>query len=136
MISALRTLPAFVCAALVGCGGGSTPPTQRSLPPAPSPATPISGREHIGWTQADQSIAGYVFLLYVDSARHELPQASCSSSSSSPGTLDCDSPLPTLTNGTHTREQLMPHSHTHLISSLKELPALVMGDRASTHRPA
>jgi phosphonatase-like hydrolase len=31
-----------------------------------------------------------------------------------------------VTNGTHTREQLALHSHTHLISSLKELPALVL----------
>jgi phosphonatase-like hydrolase len=32
-----------------------------------------------------------------------------------------------VTNGTHTRDQLAPHPHTHLIGSLKELPALVLG---------
>lgn len=32
-----------------------------------------------------------------------------------------------VTNGTHTREQLAPHPHTHLIGSLEELPALVLG---------
>lgn len=31
-----------------------------------------------------------------------------------------------VTNGTHTREQLLPHPHTHLIASLAELPALVL----------
>lgn len=31
-----------------------------------------------------------------------------------------------VTNGTHTREQLAAHPHTHLIASLAELPALVM----------
>src|SRR5204863_826165 len=32
-----------------------------------------------------------------------------------------------VTNGTHTREELLAHFHTHLISSLRELPALVLG---------
>lgn len=32
-----------------------------------------------------------------------------------------------VTNGTHTREQLAPHTHAHLIASLQELPALVLG---------
>ena len=30
-----------------------------------------------------------------------------------------------VTNGTHTREQLEAHPHTHLIASLNDLPALV-----------
>ena len=33
-----------------------------------------------------------------------------------------------VTNGTHTREQLAVHPHTHLIGSLRELPALVNGE--------
>jgi phosphonatase-like hydrolase len=32
-----------------------------------------------------------------------------------------------VTNGTHTREQLAGHAHTHLLASLHELPALVLG---------
>ncbi|HZR18148.1 MAG TPA: HAD hydrolase-like protein [Verrucomicrobiae bacterium] len=32
-----------------------------------------------------------------------------------------------VTNGSHTREQLMAHPHTHLIASLQELPGLVLG---------
>jgi len=35
-----------------------------------------------------------------------------------------------VTNGAHTREQLALHSHTHLISSLKELPGLVLRTRS------
>jgi phosphonatase-like hydrolase len=35
-----------------------------------------------------------------------------------------------VTNGTHTREELLPHAHTHLIAGLNELPALVLGRRA------
>ena len=31
-----------------------------------------------------------------------------------------------VTNGSHTREQLAAHPHTHLIGSLRELPALVL----------
>jgi phosphonatase-like hydrolase len=32
-----------------------------------------------------------------------------------------------VTNGSHTREELQPHPHTHLIESLRELPVLVLG---------
>lgn len=35
-------------------------------------------------------------------------------------------------NGSHTREQLAAHPHTHLIGTLQELPALVLG----SHSPA
>lgn len=31
-----------------------------------------------------------------------------------------------VTNGSHTREQLAPHPHTHLIDNLRELPSLVL----------
>jgi phosphonatase-like hydrolase len=34
-----------------------------------------------------------------------------------------------VTNGTHTREQLLPHFHTHLINGLDELPNLLLGRR-------
>jgi phosphoglycolate phosphatase-like HAD superfamily hydrolase len=34
-----------------------------------------------------------------------------------------------VTNGTHRREQLAAYPHTHLIGSLKELPALVLAGR-------
>lgn len=39
-----------------------------------------------------------------------------------------------VTNGTHTREQLAEHRHTHLIASLRELPALVLGSRLAASR--
>jgi phosphonatase-like hydrolase len=32
-----------------------------------------------------------------------------------------------VTNGSHTREQLAPHPHTHLIDNLLELPSLLLG---------
>lgn len=32
-----------------------------------------------------------------------------------------------VTNGTHTREQLAPYPHTHLLDSLRGLPAVVLG---------
>jgi phosphonatase-like hydrolase len=35
-----------------------------------------------------------------------------------------------VTNGSHTREQLAVHPHTRLIASLKELPALILGQPA------
>ena len=36
-----------------------------------------------------------------------------------------------VTNGTHTREQMAAHPHTHLIASLAELPALVLATHAA-----
>jgi phosphonatase-like hydrolase len=33
-----------------------------------------------------------------------------------------------VTNGSHTRAQLEPHPHTHLIDNLRELPALLLGE--------
>jgi phosphoglycolate phosphatase-like HAD superfamily hydrolase len=35
-----------------------------------------------------------------------------------------------VTNGSHTRKQLAPHPHTHLIDNLRELPGLLLGDRS------
>lgn len=34
-----------------------------------------------------------------------------------------------VTNGSHTRQQLEPHPHTHLIDNLRELPELLLGGR-------
>lgn len=34
-----------------------------------------------------------------------------------------------VTSGSHTREQLAPHPHTHLIDNLRELPGILLGDR-------
>lgn len=36
-----------------------------------------------------------------------------------------------VTNGSHTRQQLEPHPHTHLIDNLRELPGLLLGQRDS-----
>lgn len=36
-----------------------------------------------------------------------------------------------VTNGSHTRDQLAVHPHTHLIGSLQELPEIVLGKRFS-----
>ena len=41
-----------------------------------------------------------------------------------------------VTNGTHTREELASHPHTHLIGSLRELPPLVLAhDSGATAQP-
>jgi phosphonatase-like hydrolase len=39
-----------------------------------------------------------------------------------------------VTNGSHTREQLAPHPHTHLIATLQELPALVLSSPSLTSK--
>jgi phosphonatase-like hydrolase len=38
-----------------------------------------------------------------------------------------------VTNGTHTREELAQHPHTHLISSLQELPPIILGEHQVQH---
>lgn len=94
-----RVLLLAISIALAGCGSsGTSTPTN---PPTPSnPSVTINGTEHIGWTQTADSVASYLFLLYVDNVGNQLPQAACSSSAA--GAFDCNSPLPPLTNGTHT----------------------------------
>jgi phosphonatase-like hydrolase len=40
-----------------------------------------------------------------------------------------------VTNGTHTREELAVHRHTHLISNLRELPPLVLAHDSAAAQP-
>jgi phosphonatase-like hydrolase len=40
-----------------------------------------------------------------------------------------------VTNGTHTRGELAPHPHTHLIGSLRELPPLVLAHDSAAAQP-
>ena len=94
-----RVLLLAISIGLAGCGSSGTS-TPTNPPSTSNPPVTINGTEHIGWTQTADSVAGYVFLLYVDNVRNQLPQAACSSSTA--GVFDCNSPLPPLTNGTHT----------------------------------
>ena len=68
-----------------------------------SPAT-ITGRERIGWDQP-ASDANFLlslrFVIYVDSNRNEMADASCSSSLGTAG-FPCSGQLPPLTSGAHT----------------------------------
>ena len=41
-----------------------------------------------------------------------------------------------VTNGTHTREELTPHPHTHLIGSLRELAPLVLAHDSGAAQPS
>ena len=95
-----RVLLLAISIGFAGCGGsGTSTPSNPPSTPSNSPIT-INGTEHIGWTEAADSVANYVFLLYVDNVRNQLPQAVCTNTAA--GSFDCNSPLPPLTNGTHT----------------------------------
>src|SRR5579871_6101312 len=127
----MRVLLATILAcALAACGASSTPPTQTPPATPPDSGTTISGREHIGWTQAADSVAGYVFLLYVDDVRNQLPQAMCTLNSG--GSFDCNSPLPPLTNGKHTLQlaAAIPNGDS-LVEGPKSAAIVVTVDSAS-----
>jgi glucose/arabinose dehydrogenase len=68
-----------------------------------SPAT-ITGRERIGWDQPASDadlLSALRFVIYVDSNRNDMADASCSSSLGTAG-FPCSGQLPPMTNGAHT----------------------------------
>jgi hypothetical protein len=132
MKSVVRIAATIAVSVITACGGGrstpappttpppTTPPPTAPPPPTDSPTT-ITGREHIAWGQPAEGLAGYVFLLFVDGVRNELPQASCSAAQS--GVFDCDSPLPPMINGLHMLQ---------LAAAVRQNDALVEGARSES----
>lgn len=90
---------AVVALALSSCGGGSrpSPPPPAAGPTTPPGVTRVTGSERIAWSQSGD-LAGLRFLAYVDGNTAALDQASCNASG------ECTSPLPAMTDGTHTVE--------------------------------
>lgn len=85
--------------ALSSCGGGSrpSPAPAAPVPSTPPPgSTPVNGSERIAWDQ-DGDVAGLRFRGYLDGNPIELEQATCNA-----GAGECCSPLPSMTDGTHT----------------------------------
>src|SRR5204863_1203228 len=85
------------------CGGKSAPPPPQSSGPAPGTVIQITGTERLGWTQSATDMSGLHFAAYVDgNARSELSGAACTAGQE--GAYTCESPLPPLSNGTHSLE--------------------------------
>ncbi len=101
MASAGRSIAVVLFVLGTACGGSSTaPPSPSPSPDVPAGSTAITGREHLAWTQKADADAVYVFALYVDNVRNELTAATCTQPDAS--AYECDSALPSMSNGTHT----------------------------------
>ena len=87
-----------VCALLAGCGGGAQP-----APPAAG-SEAITGTEQFGWDQpaADAAeLATFRYALYVDDARLEATEVSCTAVSTA-GRFACTARMPPMAAGAHT----------------------------------
>ena len=99
-----RLAPVALIACLAACSD-SNPPTPS---PSPGPGTPVTirGTERLGWDQqaVNQSeLATFLFAIYVDGARSEMADSSCSSAVGSAG-FSCSGRLPSMSSGQHTLE--------------------------------
>lgn len=88
----------------IACGSSPQPA------PSPGPGTgtgeSITGRERIGWDQAAsdaRELATFRYVIYVDSSRSDIAEASCGASAGSSG-FPCSGKLPAMSNGAHTLE--------------------------------
>src|SRR5262245_29963745 len=100
-------LPALMlgCVAIAACDDRS-PPQTPSPSPSPEAGERITGNERIGWDQpAPDSVelASYRYAAYVDSARSELADVSCSSTATAGG-FACSARLPGMSAGSHSLE--------------------------------
>lgn len=98
-----RLWVAITFLATAACGAGTQP---ASPAPGTGSAQSITGRERVGWDQAADSpsqLAALRYAIYVDGARTEIADASCSTTAGSSGYL-CSGKLPAMSNGSHTLE--------------------------------
>jgi glucose/arabinose dehydrogenase len=94
----------LLAAGNAACGGSGSPPSS-SNPPSGGNGGGITGRERMGWDQSatdGAQLATFRYAAYVDNNRVELNSATCGGVSN--GTAPCSSPLPPLSNGSHTLE--------------------------------
>jgi aldose sugar dehydrogenase len=104
MIDPMRDLIFGVLITLLvvaGCGGTPPAPTV----PGPGGGESITGRERIGWDQQASDaveLATFRYAIYVDGARSELTETSCSATAAAG--FACTGRLPALSAGAHTLE--------------------------------
>lgn len=96
-----RVLVALLaCVAIAGCKEKPPPADQ------PSGPNPITGNERLGWDQQAANgveLATYRYAIYVDGARSEVADASCSATPG-PAGFACSGRFPRMTPGAHTLE--------------------------------
>lgn len=93
-------LALVACVAIAGCKEKPPPADQ------PSGPNPITGNERIGWDQQAANaveLATYRYAIYVDGARSEVAETSCSSTPAAAG-FSCSGRLPRMSAGPHTLE--------------------------------
>jgi aldose sugar dehydrogenase len=86
--------------------GSSTPPPPPSTGSGSSNSGSITGRERIGWDQpaaGSEELATFRYAIYVDGARSEIVDPSCSGSAGASG-FACTGRLPQMSSGAHTLE--------------------------------
>jgi glucose/arabinose dehydrogenase len=101
MKSVWRIISVACCSVLASCGGSNSPP---SPAPGPGGSETINGTERLGWNQtaADPAeLATFRYAIYVDGARSEIGDSSCSSSGAG---YACSGRLPAMTAGSHVIE--------------------------------
>jgi glucose/arabinose dehydrogenase len=102
---ALLALPLFLAAS--GCKDDESPTAPTPVAGAASGAQQVRGTERLAWSQTGDA-SRLRFRAYVDGRAVDLPGATCT-----PGAeADCQSPLPSLTDGVHTIEVVSISSGT------------------------
>jgi hypothetical protein len=94
----LLALPLFLVAA--GCEDDDSPTAPSVGTGGTGGTTQVRGTERLAWSLTGNA-SGLRFRAYVDGKPVDLPSATCSNSGSD---ADCQSPLPAMTDGSHTIE--------------------------------
>jgi hypothetical protein len=98
-MNALSSGALVALVALATACGGSSSSSSSAQPPTTGGSFTITGGERLSWAETGSGADGFVYAAYVDGERNEL-QAMCTASA--PAVYACESPLPPMTNGTHT----------------------------------
>jgi glucose/arabinose dehydrogenase len=115
-----------VVLSVAGCGDSTAPPTP-SPPGSGGGGESISGRERIGWDQQASNaveLATFRYAIYVDGARSELAETSCSDSATAAG-FGCSGRLPPLSPGAHTLELAAYVDQEGVLESARSSPLRV-----------
>ena len=111
------------CVAILACDKNS-PPT----PGSPPAEERITGSERLGWDQQAGdagALASFHYAIYVDSARSELADVSCATTSSATG-FACSARLPAMSSGAHTLELAAFIIDGGVLESAKSAPLSVI----------
>jgi glucose/arabinose dehydrogenase len=104
--SPIRFLAASAVAIVASGCANSTPSPPSTGTPSGSPIA-IRGNERLGWDQGasgTDELATIGFALYLDRVRLVVDRRNVSCTATSATTFDCRTPLPSMTQGTHTLE--------------------------------